>query len=252
MKELLRVYTEDHRVANAEGQVVHMHTWCNDLGKLTYKGKHYAKVPISQIMGISYSLIIDSAYQLKIHFYPPFCTNTDFSELNPFCTVSQFSSLPTLLAIFKQGIHRAVVIDDSQDLCRIVSQTNVVRFLADHLHLCGKIGQVRKMRVELVFFTQSCVNYFMALSQATLEELGLVARSPVVSVNIHIRALNAFVQMQTNKVSAVAITDDCGILAANISIRYSCSIGKPIKQPLISLSLSLSLLMLLVAAPEVI
>ncbi len=61
----------------------------------------------------------------------------------------------------------------------------------------------------------------MALSQATLEELGLVARSPVVSVNIHIRALNAFVQMQTNKVSAVAITDDCGILAANISIRYS-------------------------------
>lgn len=166
LKEVLRACSQDREVQTAT-QTVHLQSWCTDAATLMRKGKEVAHQPISIVM--------------------------DSSEENPICTVSLNTPLPELLVGFQRGVHRAIVIDDTQKLQRIVSQSDVIRFVSEYIEYYGPLGQTQ------------------------LQEVGL-GQHPVITVNQKARAVNAFHILQENKVSAVAVVDDSGVLVANLSI----------------------------------
>jgi len=166
LKEVLSACSQDRQVQMST-HTVHLHSWCINAETLMRKGREIASKPVSSVM--------------------------DSSEENPICTVSLSTPLPELLLGFQRGLHRAIVIDDTQKLQRIVSQSDVIRFVSEYIEYYGPLGQTK------------------------LEDVGLGQHS-VVTVNHKARAVNAFHILQENKVSAVAVVDDSGLLVANLSV----------------------------------
>jgi CBS-domain-containing membrane protein len=163
---VIKVCGKDKEI-HTQTRTILCHTWNLDANELAENGRKIAETPITHIM--------------------------DKSELNPFCTVSMDTPLPELLFIFKKGIHRAIISDDTKQLQRIVSQSDIIKFLSNYLYYFGRIGQ------------------------GTLEDIGLGAQK-VVTLNQKARAIHGFQLLQQNKISAVAIVDDYGVLVANLSI----------------------------------
>jgi len=163
---LLKTYSEDRGGENAK---IHLHQWCQDIGKLEDRGRIFANHPV-----------IDCV---------------ELSKKNPFFTVHVNSTLPKLIYVFHQGPHRAAVVNDNDDIVGIVSQSNIIHFLAKNIHL--SMGPTLRTR---------------------LMDMNLGQKIKVFTIGIESKAIHAFHQMWTNKVSALAVVDNSGVIVANISI----------------------------------
>jgi CBS domain-containing protein len=121
------------------------------------------------------------------------CNNfQDISQKNPFFCLDAQRELPELLNIFKSGIHRVAVTDG--DSLRVATQSNVVHFLARN------------------------ISHYGLISQTSIRDLNLGEKSRLITVTSDSRAIHAFHQMYSHRVSAVAIVDKQGVLLANLSI----------------------------------
>lgn len=121
-------------------------------------------------------------------------TCTDLSKLNPFCTVYAESKLPQLLFIFQKGVHRAAVVDNNNKVIGIVSQSDVIRFLAKTIHLYDKLSSWRN------------------------KDIGLGQKNSLFTINTNARAIHGFYQMKLHKISAVGVVDHEGVLVGNLSV----------------------------------
>jgi CBS domain-containing protein len=117
----------------------------------------------------------------------------DMSKLDPYLTVSVDGLVPQLLYIFNKGVHRAAVVDKDDKPVAIVTQTTVLEFLNKHLDQFGNIAT------------------------ATIDDIGFCDRK-VFTIQSTARAIHAYFQMMTHKVSGMAVVDASGVLIANLSI----------------------------------
>jgi CBS domain-containing protein len=169
LAELIRAFTECHKADKAD---VHLNwvTWVNDPRKLSTRGALLAEEPIT------------------------FLISQDLSRRNPLRFVSDKAPVLELLCNFREGVHRTVMKENNTDqLLRIVSQSDMLRFIQEHLHLCGDWKDKPVSELEM-------------------------GEGAVVSVNTNARALIPFVQMHAQGVSAVAVVDHQGILVGSLSV----------------------------------
>lgn len=116
----------------------------------------------------------------------------DTSHRNPFVAISE--DAPIKLAIDrmrKKKAHRLASMNSAGELRDLLSQSGIVRFLGKHLE-------------ELPFASK------------TIEELSLGYRD-VVTVSIKKHAFHAFQEMVKHKIGGIGITNEDGILVANLS-----------------------------------
>jgi len=117
----------------------------------------------------------------------------DFSKRDPFSRVYKKAPVSSLLYVFHNGSSRAGVTNAHGDLVGIVTQTDVIRFLAKNMDALGK------------------------LKKETLEHLGLVQRRHH-EIKTSMKALCAFFLLWSSKEKAVAIVDNDDRLVGNFSV----------------------------------
>jgi len=119
---------------------------------------------------------------------------SDCSGRDPYLPVEGMACLLTaIVQMAKNGVHRIPVIDSEGQLMTVVTQSHVVKFLYHHMTKFG------------------------TLAHTSVEELGMV-HTPVISVNINQKTLEAFKSMHENRISAVAVVHPSGTLIGNISV----------------------------------
>lgn len=115
---------------------------------------------------------------------------------NPFNPVKGgYSLLYAIEALAKErSLHRVPVVDEQRQLMNLITQSQVVRFLQQNMHLLGD-------------------------KRATpVKEINGVMHD-VFAINMHQKAIDAFHQMVEHGVTGVAIVDDTGRLRGNLSLR---------------------------------
>jgi CBS domain-containing protein len=116
------------------------------------------------------------------------------SGRDPFMPVESMAPLQAaIMKMVKWKVHRIPVIDSEGELITVITQSHVVKFLYQHMYMFG------------------------TLPQATVEELSL-PHSPVVTISLDQKVMDAFKTMQEQRVSAVAVVDAAGKLVGNISV----------------------------------
>jgi len=116
----------------------------------------------------------------------------DHSLKNPICAVNKNSPLFETIGIFQKGLHRVAVTNERGEICNVLSQSDIVRFL------------VTKM------------DQYSHLFLKTAHELGLGKMKPQVC-QADDKAIDAFKKLYDTKHSALAIVDDNGLLVGNLS-----------------------------------
>lgn len=117
------------------------------------------------------------------------------SRNNPFHPVrGGYSLLYAMEALAKEpNLHRVVVIDDQRQILNLITQSQVVRFLSEHLTELGPKADCPVSQLKSVI-------------------------KPVFSVNKDIKAIEAFEYMIEKGVAGVAVVNDEGKLIGNISL----------------------------------
>lgn len=105
---------------------------------------------------------------------------------------------PTSVKVFggtrkRSVVHRLALFDDEHQLTHIISQSDMIKFLYEHLDEMGPIAE------------------------ATVEQLGFL-RGTVITVRPETPALDAMILMETRNISAVAVVAASGSIVANFSI----------------------------------
>ena len=139
--------------------------------------------------------------------------------------MAQFVELTTpvlgLTDIFAQGIHRVPVIDSASDnkvknlfslpftyilskLISFISQSDLLRFFAEHLYVLGSLGDKTIQDLGLV----SGGVHFVTGNARTILALNLLANK---------RYLSTYHRFLTSSVSAVPVVDSEGVLRCSIS-----------------------------------
>lgn len=114
------------------------------------------------------------------------------SKRNPFIAISDNAPLSrAILRLNNTGAHRLATMNSAGELSDLLSQSEIVRYLSDHLD-------------ELEF------------TKSTVEELSLGYRK-VVTVPMNKSAFYAFEQIVRNQVSGIGITNEDGEIVANLS-----------------------------------
>jgi CBS-domain-containing membrane protein len=57
----------------------------------------------------------------------------DLSKLNPVCQVLKTSPLWECIGLFQKGVHRVAVINEEKKVINVLSQSDIVRFLASKM-----------------------------------------------------------------------------------------------------------------------
>jgi len=117
----------------------------------------------------------------------------DFSKKDPFSTVYVKAPASSLLYTFSNGLRRAAVTNGTGEVVGIVTQSDVVRFLGDHLE---DIGQMKERSVE---------------------SLGLIKRK-FYQIPKNSKAISAFHILWAGRTQAAAVVDDAGKLVANLCL----------------------------------
>jgi CBS domain-containing protein len=125
-------------------------------------------------------------------FSKPIKEIIDLSKRNPLCQVLKTSPLWECISLFQRGLHRVVVTNEERKIVGILSQSDVVRFLAG------------KMDEHYSFFGK------------TVEELNLGTYS-LITVRDTQPTIAALKILYEHKVSAVAVVNKEGILVGNLS-----------------------------------
>jgi len=118
----------------------------------------------------------------------------DLSGRDPYLPVE--SMAPLLTAIVKMvrwKVHRIPVIDSEGELITIITQSHITKFLYQHMSMFG------------------------ALAERSVESLKMFF-SPVVTIPLESKGIEAFKTMHEKRVSAVAVVDADGKLVGNISV----------------------------------
>jgi len=111
-----------------------------------------------------------------------------------FCKVYERGTIFQIIeSLFSEGVHRVPVMDDTNKIVNILSQSDVIHFLAENKSKFGHLGHL------------------------TVEELNLSSSKEAITMSCHAPAIQAFYLMSFNKVSAVAVVDVEGKLIGNIS-----------------------------------
>jgi 5'-AMP-activated protein kinase regulatory gamma subunit len=115
---------------------------------------------------------------------------------NPFNPVKGgYSLLYAIEALARErSLHRVPVVDDERKLMNLITQSQVVRFLQQNMHLLGDKRSTPVNEIHGVMHDVYCIN-------------------------MHQRAIDAFHQMVDKEVTGVAIVDDTGKLRGNLSLR---------------------------------
>jgi CBS-domain-containing membrane protein len=121
---------------------------------------------------------------------------SDLSRSNPYYSVMPETSLLQVAEIFSKGIHRVAVTDGAGGLKGILTQSNFIHYLAEHM---------------FEFKT------LMKTLEKTLDELQ-AGKSPVFSVQMEAMVVDALEVICKNGVSSVAVVDQKGHLFGNISL----------------------------------
>jgi CBS domain-containing protein len=116
------------------------------------------------------------------------------SKKNVFFPFEKGSSVLSATEKFCHGIHRVAAVDLENKILNVVTQSGVLNFINKHIKT---LGEQRNMKV----------------SEMTL------SNQYVLSVTIHEKAIDAFRLIHTANVGGIAILDDAGKLAGNISAR---------------------------------
>jgi len=116
----------------------------------------------------------------------------DYSGKNKFTLIPESEPLSKVVSLFAQGLHRIALVDGSGKIVRVVSQWDLVKYLADNPQHLGE------------------------LAQHTVKQLGLV-KEWVLFCRKSERALQGFQKMVENKISAIAVVDEIGHLVGNLS-----------------------------------
>jgi len=116
----------------------------------------------------------------------------DFSGRNPFLGTLEETPIISILPIFAKGIHRMAVTNQQDDIIGVLSQSDIIQFLAKNTSGLG------------------------SKANSTLEELGC-AYKDVVKVKSDTITFEAFKLIQTSKVSGVAVVDSDDVIIGNLS-----------------------------------
>jgi len=123
------------------------------------------------------------------------CGNiADLSGRDPFLPVEAMAPLLTAITkMVKWRVHRIPVIDSEGELVTVITQSHVVKFIYQNMYMFGNLPYL------------------------TVEELKMF-HSPVVSISVDKKGIEAFKAMHENRVSAVAVVDNEGKIVGNISV----------------------------------
>jgi len=115
---------------------------------------------------------------------------------NPFKPVPEGYSLFYVVELLarERGLHRVPIIDRDQKLVNVVTQSQVIKYLANHM---AEIGTIRNKPI--------------------IEMEGVI--KSVHSIKETATAMDAFSLMVKEKVSGIAIVNDKGKITANISLK---------------------------------
>jgi len=119
-------------------------------------------------------------------------TVTYLARRNPFHSVHKDANLYEVAEILSRGLHRVPVVDSEGKLVSIISQSNIISLLNQHL------GELE------------------ADTLAPIQDIPL-GTSPVLTVSFETSTIDTFKLMDDHKKNSLAIVDKHGILVANIS-----------------------------------
>ena len=95
----------------------------------------------------------------------------------------------------RQVVHRLALFDATGQLTNVISQSDMIKFLYNHMDNLGALGE------------------------ATVTQLGFVTGTTgVVTVRPETPALDAMVMMEDRGISAVAVTNNAGAIIGNFSV----------------------------------
>jgi len=123
------------------------------------------------------------------------CSNvSDASGRDPFLPVESMAPLQAaIMKMVKWKVHRIPVIDSEGQLMTLITQSQVLKFLYQNM---SKFGD---------------------LPYSSVGSLNMV-HSPVITISLDAKVIEAFKTMQAQRVSAVAVVDSEGKLVGNISV----------------------------------
>eukprot|EP00736_Rhodelphis_marinus_P001844 Rmarinus@m.18864 len=162
---IMRMYTTGTNETPEEGWA----PFLTDFETLEHRGVRFGIKPVSQVINES--------------------NNDPFLPVYGHGTLLQAAD-----EVFSQGVHRAPVLDENNHMVNIISQSDIIKYLAEDI---SKLGPLQNMTVGEL-------------------DLGSV---PPATMSIRAQAIHGFYLMLFNKVSAIAITNDTGgEILGNLSI----------------------------------
>lgn len=174
---------------------------CNILSAPVYDPQHRAHNAFIDMVDIVSFLVNEYSEQelADLHSLNSFINAkagsvADLSGRDPYLPVESMAPLLTaLIKMVNWKVHRIPVIDSEGTLLSIITQSHVTKFLYQNMYLFG------------------------TLSQQTVESLKMFY-SPVVTISLDSKGIEAFKTMHEKRISAVAVVDTDGKLVGNISV----------------------------------
>jgi len=159
----INMYTEGIQVNETQ-----YGAYCTDINILQHRGVRFGIKPVKEIINAS----------KKDEFIPVYAHGTIYQLIE---------------GVFYKGIHRVPVLDENNKIVSIVTQSEVLNFLAKHMDIVvSDLGNI------------------------SVDQLHLGTKN-VIAMSTNAQAIHAFYLMYTHKVSAVAIVSPSGSLVANLS-----------------------------------
>eukprot|EP01124_Arcella_intermedia_P024618 TRINITY_DN4193_c0_g1_i2.p1 TRINITY_DN4193_c0_g1~~TRINITY_DN4193_c0_g1_i2.p1 ORF type:complete len:252 (-),score=41.89 TRINITY_DN4193_c0_g1_i2:29-784(-) len=138
----------------------------------------------------------------------------NLSKVDKWCPVYSSGSLFELIELFSSNHcpHRVPVWkDDKKIISYIISQSDVIHYLDEHLESHPSEGPLKE------------------LADKTLLQLGFTFPQNVITMSSHASVMHALWQMYYNRVYGIAILDRLNNLVANFSMSDLRSFGRPPK-----------------------
>lgn len=146
---------------------------------------------------------INDEWLIKNEFISTPCSELPNRSLrNPFHVINENSSLQSAIDyMYKTGVVRLAIVNDKGDLISILTQTRIIRHLANKSHFMGHISKIP---------IKSIKNF------GNTEVIGIKESEP---------AINAFIKIYEYNIGGVAIFNDNNEVIGNISVADLKDIG---------------------------